>query len=222
MDAQGNTLVPILGPMLDGTSGTAAIPMGGGWERAIGPMQFLPSTWSIWGGGGNPNNVYDAALAAGRYLCAGGWNLSDPAQQVAAVFSYNHSDSYVQLVLTWAYAYRGGVSPLPPRTLPAHQHTTAAHRSPARPSGHPAPARGSSPSAKPTPPSHPRSSGPASPPPSPGTTPPATPSPAPTSASPDPSPVPPTPSPSPTPSPTAPATSPTSTTSATASPSASG
>jgi hypothetical protein len=226
VDAQGNTLVPILGPVLDGTNGTAAIPMGGGWERAIGPMQFLPSTWSIWGGGGNPNNVYDAALAAGRYLCAGGRNLSDPAQQVMAVFSYNYSDSYVQQVLAWAYAYRGGVNPLPPRTLSPGRRNPAAHRSSGRPSGHLAAARGSSPSAKPTttPPSHPRSSSPASPPPSPGTTHTATPSPTPTSASPAPSPAPPPPppSPSPTPSPTTPATSPTSTTSATASASPSG
>ncbi|HYZ57319.1 MAG TPA: hypothetical protein VE733_27975, partial [Streptosporangiaceae bacterium] len=212
VDAQGTTLVPILGPVLDGTNGTAAIPMGGRWERAIGPMQFLPSTWIIWGGGGNPNNVYDAALAAGRYLCAGGRNLSSPAQQVAAVFSYNYSDSYVQQVLTWAYAYRGGVHPLPPRKLPPSRRKPAAHHSPARPSHRPAPAAGSSPSGKPTTtsPPHPRSSSPVSPPPSPRTTPPAPPSPSPTSASPAPSPAPPPPppppSPSPTPSPTAPAT----------------
>lgn len=165
VDARGNTLVPILGPMLDGTNGTAAVPAsGGGWQRAIGPMQFLPSTWNSWGGG-NPNNVYDAALAAGHYLCAGGWNLSDPAQQVMAVFSYNHSDSYVQQVLTWAYAYAGGVNPLPLRALPPGGHNPAAHRSPARPSHRAASTGRSSSSRKPTTssPSHPRSSSPASP-----------------------------------------------------------
>ena len=164
VDAQGNTLVPILGPVLDGTSGNAAIPgSGGGWERAEGPMQFIPSTWSIWGHGGNPNNVYDAALTAGRYLCAGGGNLSTSAGQVAAVFSYNHSDSYVQQVLARAYAYSGGVHPLPSRTLPPGGRKTAARHSPGHPSSHPA--RGSSPSKKPTAtsPSHPRPSSPASP-----------------------------------------------------------
>jgi hypothetical protein len=228
VDAQGNTLVPILGPVLDGTNGSAAIPMGGGWERAIGPMQFLPSTWSIWGGGGNPNNVYDAALAAGRYLCAGGRSLSDPAQQVAAVFSYNHSDSYVQLVLTWAYAYRGGVNPLPSRPLPASSGKLAAHHSPARPPRRPAPARGSSPSRKATKspsgsPSPSRTS--ASPSPSPSATPTATPSPSPTAASPAPTPSTTSPSPSPSATSTSPASSSppaTSPTTATPSPSASG
>ncbi|HEX9339324.1 MAG TPA: lytic transglycosylase, partial [Pseudonocardiaceae bacterium] len=125
VDQQGNTLRPILGPELDGQHGYARLPaiLGGRWtgdtvwERAVGPMQFLPSTWLEWGGGGNPNNVYDSALAAGKYLCNGGRNLSDPAQQAAAVFSYNHSDSYVKIVLIWANAYRNGVTPLPETTV---------------------------------------------------------------------------------------------------------
>ena len=121
VDTNGTTLRPILGPELNGGNGFAALPaINGGqwtgdavWQRAVGPMQFLPSTWLEWGNGGNPNNVYDAALAAGRYLCADGRDLSQPAQQAAAVFSYNHSDSYVQIVLVWANAYRNGVTPLP-------------------------------------------------------------------------------------------------------------
>lgn len=182
VDAQGNTLTPILGPVLDGTNGTATLlASGGGWQRAIGPMQFLPSTWSVWGGGGNPNNVYDAALAAGRYLCAGGWNLSDPAQQVMAVFTYNHSDSYVQLVLTWAYAYAGGVNPLPMRMLPLSGPNPVTQPSSAHPFHRPGSAgsaarssssasSGSSSSTQPTTssPSDPRSSSPTSPPPTPG------------------------------------------------------
>ncbi|HEX4724096.1 MAG TPA: hypothetical protein VH333_16385, partial [Pseudonocardiaceae bacterium] len=125
VDQQGNTLRPILGPELNGQHGYAALPaiLGGRWtgdpvwQRAVGPMQFLPSTWLEWGGGGNPNNVYDAAVAAGKYLCNGGRDLSVPAQQAAAVFSYNHSDSYVQIVLVWANAYRNGVTPLPETTV---------------------------------------------------------------------------------------------------------
>jgi membrane-bound lytic murein transglycosylase B len=127
VDLQGNTLRPILGPELDGTSGFAAIRSSDGgkwtgdsvWERAVGPMQFLPSTWREYGANGNPNNVYDAAAAAGRYLCAGGRDLSDPALQAAAVFSYNHSDRYVQIVLIWAHAYAAGVTPLPETPVPA-------------------------------------------------------------------------------------------------------
>jgi membrane-bound lytic murein transglycosylase B len=124
VDAKGNTLRPILGPELNG-HGFAAIPasLGGRWtgdpvwQRAVGPMQFLPSTWLQYGGGGDPNNMYDSAIAAGKYLCNGGRDLSDPQQQAAAVFSYNHSDSYVQIVLIWANAYRNGVTTLPETTV---------------------------------------------------------------------------------------------------------
>ncbi|HKN96767.1 MAG TPA: lytic transglycosylase, partial [Pseudonocardiaceae bacterium] len=140
VDANGTTLQPILGPELNGQNGFAAIPaiLGGRWtgdpvwQRAVGPMQFLPSTWLTWGRGGNPNNVYDSALAAGRYLCAGGGNLSQPADEAAAVFSYNHSDSYVRIVLIWANAYRQGVTPLP--------EVVAAPEGPA-PSNRPLPSR---------------------------------------------------------------------------------
>jgi hypothetical protein len=126
VDANGNTLRPILGPVLDGSGGFAAVPdtdhgvYDGNttWDRAVGPMQFLPSTWREYGQGGNPNNVFDAAAAAGRYLCSGGGNLADPTQQAIAVFSYNHSDSYVRLVLIWANAYRQGVTPLPETVVP--------------------------------------------------------------------------------------------------------
>lgn len=132
VDAAGNTLRPILGPVLNGTNGSAAIPATPNsyqwtgdptWERAVGPMQFLPSTWQEYGAGGNPNNVFDAALAAGRYLCNGGRDLADPAQQAIAVFSYNHSNSYVAEVLLWANAYAKGVTPLA-ETVVTPQPTT--------------------------------------------------------------------------------------------------
>lgn len=127
VDAFGNTLGPILGPRLDGSPGVAAIPdtdqgvLDGDtvWDRAVGPMQFIPSTWRSFGvdgngdGVANPNNIYDSTIAAGLYLCAGGVNLSDPIQLQAAVFRYNHSASYVDVVLRWAHAYLTGVIPIP-------------------------------------------------------------------------------------------------------------
>ena len=120
VDASGNTRGPILGPRLDGSSGMAAIPdtdhgmLDGDtvWDRAVGPMQFIPSSWRSWGIG-NPNNIYDSTLTAGRYLCAGGGDLSKPAQLQAAIFDYNHSATYVSLVLQWAHAYQTGVLPTP-------------------------------------------------------------------------------------------------------------
>ncbi len=120
VDATGNTLGPILGPRLDGSPGVAAIPdtdhgaLDGDtvWDRAVGPMQFIPSSWRQWGVG-NPNNIYDSTLAAGRYLCAGGTNLSDPTQLQAAIYRYNHSATYVSVVLQWANGYLSGVVPQP-------------------------------------------------------------------------------------------------------------
>ncbi|MGH3629721.1 MAG: lytic transglycosylase domain-containing protein [Sciscionella sp.] len=125
--ANGDTLRPILGPRLTGAGDNAAIADTDGgrwdgdrvWDRAVGPMQFLPSTWVRYGAGGNPNNVFDAALAAGRYLCAGRLDLSVPADQARAIFSYNHSDTYVRLVLRWADAYARGVTPRQEETVQA-------------------------------------------------------------------------------------------------------
>lgn len=121
---------PILGPVLDGTAGNAAIrDTDGGaldgdpiWDRAVGPMQFLPGTWAAYGadadgdGVADPQNIRDATLAAGRYLCAGGGDLSDPAQLYVAVFSYNRADWYVRAVLAGAagYARQGGGAPALP------------------------------------------------------------------------------------------------------------
>ena len=127
LDAFGNTRGIILGPRLDGSPGVAAVPdtdhgvLDGDtvWDRAVGPMQFLPSTWRQWGvnarghGVADPNNIYDATVTAGRYLCAAGADLSDPTQLQAAVYRYNQSWDYVTLVLQWAHAYLTGVIPTP-------------------------------------------------------------------------------------------------------------
>lgn len=120
IDAAGNALPRILGPALDG-NGFAAIPDTEGgvwdsdpvWDRAVGPMQFIPSTWARWGADGNgdgatdPNNIDDAALAAGRYLCASGSMLTGEGWR-AAIFSYNHLNSYVDAVAAEANRYAQG------------------------------------------------------------------------------------------------------------------
>ncbi|TQM30771.1 transglycosylase protein with SLT domain [Nocardia bhagyanarayanae] len=118
-DAAGTTVTPIFGPALDGTlPGNEVIKAAdGGYVRAIGPMQFLPGTWSLYAADGNgdgvsdPHNVFDASLAAGKYLCSGGLNLRDPAQELRAVLRYNNSMSYAANVLSWSTAYRTGGSP---------------------------------------------------------------------------------------------------------------
>ena len=84
------------------------------WDRAVGPMQFIPGTWKSAGvdsdndGKKNPQDIDDAATAAGVYLCAGSGDLStDPGARTAA-HRYNHSDSYVDLVMEISEAYGNG------------------------------------------------------------------------------------------------------------------
>ncbi|AOW94336.1 lytic transglycosylase [Rhodococcus sp. WMMA185] len=127
-DSIGTTLTPILGPLLDGrVAGNMVIrdTDGGAMDgdsvhdRAVGPMQFIPSTWAKYASDGNadgvadPNNVFDSSLAAGRYLCSGGIDLSDPHQEAAAVLRYNNSAAYVSDVITWSNAYKRGEIPTP-------------------------------------------------------------------------------------------------------------
>ncbi|WP_327729241.1 MULTISPECIES: lytic transglycosylase domain-containing protein [unclassified Streptomyces] len=129
VDANGTTLSPILGPVLNGNGFAKITDTDGGaydgdtvHDRAVGPMQFIPSTWESWGSDGNgdgkkdPNNIYDAALAAGRYLCAGGRDLSVTPQLHAAILSYNHSQAYLNTVLKWLEYYREGTYAVPDGT----------------------------------------------------------------------------------------------------------
>ena len=67
-------------------------------------MQFEPSTWALYGDGGNIMNPDDAIPAAARLLVASG----APGNLQQAIFAYNHSESYVQLVLSWAARYSAG------------------------------------------------------------------------------------------------------------------
>jgi hypothetical protein len=150
---------PITGPPLDGR-GVASIPDSDGgrwdgdttWDRAVGPMQFIPTTWRSLGRDGNgdrvadPNNLFDAAVSAAGYLClSGGGDLGDPARLRQAIYSYNHSWPYVDAVLGWARLYQSGVAVAPgvpggpaaptttepaaaPSTTPTTQPTTTSRR----------------------------------------------------------------------------------------------
>lgn len=131
-DSRGTAVTPIYGPALDGTlPGNEVIVQTvqagrAEYARAMGPMQFLPGTWSRYASDGDgdgkadPQNVYDAALGAARYLCSGGLNLRNQSQVLTAILRYNNSMAYAQNVMGWAGAYATGVEPvaLPPITGP--------------------------------------------------------------------------------------------------------
>lgn len=110
---------PIIGVPLDGTPGVrkiadtdgGAIDGDSSQDRAVGPFQFIPSTWRKWStdgngdGKGDPQNLDDASMAAARYLCAGGKDLSSGKGWWSAVFSYNNSVQYGQQVYALAETY---------------------------------------------------------------------------------------------------------------------
>ncbi len=115
----GHSSTPILGPALDGTGEFAAIAAtpesalwhgDDEWDHAVGPMQFIPSTWRTWqvdgdgDGTADPNDLDDAALAAARYLCQSG-DLLAGDNWSRSIFSYNHSLDYVLNVYTAADSY---------------------------------------------------------------------------------------------------------------------
>ncbi|WP_330303829.1 MULTISPECIES: lytic murein transglycosylase [unclassified Streptomyces] len=151
VDASGTTYSPILGPVLNGNgfanisdTDNGAYDGDSTHDRAVGPMQFIPSTWAWAGRDGNgdgkkdPNNVYDAALAAGHYLCRFDHDMSVQSQMNASILSYNNSTAYLNTVLSWLEYYRKGTHEVPDGTgtLPSHSSddTSGANPSPSSPS----------------------------------------------------------------------------------------
>ena len=121
LDVSGDVAPPIRGPALDGEGGRQAIPDTDGgkldgdatWDRAMGPLQFIPDTWRELGRDGNsdgvadPDNLYDAALTAAAHLCLREpGNYSDRGALRAALVRYNASGTYADAVLEWVDRYR--------------------------------------------------------------------------------------------------------------------
>ncbi len=115
----GETKPPIYGVPLSGEHGTeqladtdgGALDGDGQWDRAVGPLQFVPDTWAQWGADGNgdgvrdPQQLDDAALAAARYLCHVGGDLTVPENWIAAVGAYNSPVDYINRVAAASNVY---------------------------------------------------------------------------------------------------------------------
>jgi membrane-bound lytic murein transglycosylase B len=117
--ADGTSRPPIVGVPLDGAPGLMTIADTDGgrldgdtrYDRAVGPMQFIPSTWARSGADGdgdgrkNPFDIDDATAAAAGYLCAGGRDLTTSRGWTQAVLSYNRTAAYVRSVYAYADGY---------------------------------------------------------------------------------------------------------------------
>ena len=103
LDSAGVAQPGIIGIALDGRNGTARIMDSDRgrldrdtvFDRAVGPMQFIPSTWRVFGlyadgdGVKHPQDLADAATSTGIYLCSGPGDLNLPHDLSAAIRLYN-------------------------------------------------------------------------------------------------------------------------------------
>ncbi|MFV8130944.1 lytic transglycosylase domain-containing protein [Streptomyces syringium] len=133
--SDGSTEKPIRGPRLTGGQFAEIRDTDKGrwdgdteYDRAVGPTQFIPSTWEMSGADGNgdgikdPNNIFDAALGTAHYLCANNRDLNSSADLDKAVLSYNQSREYVTAVLAWMRTYQSGNVGTVPDNIPTTPH----------------------------------------------------------------------------------------------------
>ncbi|MGW5878994.1 C40 family peptidase [Nocardiopsis terrae] len=127
VSASGDVRPKMIGPPLDGSGeGGNTTPHidsdSGAWDgdarfdRAVGPMQFIPTTWTTHGLDGNddgvadPHNIHDAVWSAAVYLCVSHpdgepVDFTDPDHLEAALLRYNRVQWYVDKVVGHIEAY---------------------------------------------------------------------------------------------------------------------
>lgn len=139
LDLNGTVRPGIYGLPLDGSDGTAlvrdtdhgSLDRDPAYDRAVGPMQFIPSTWRRVGvdangdGAKDPQNIGDAATATAVYLCSGPGDLTDDSTLTAAILRYNNSMDYAERVTSIAEGYRRGYSVIPATPLPSSAFSAA-------------------------------------------------------------------------------------------------
>ncbi|MEV6602269.1 murein transglycosylase [Actinoplanes sp. NPDC051346] len=123
LGVDGSVSPPIFGLPLDGKGGRQLIrdsdqgvlDKDAQFDRAMGPLQFIPTTWNEVSAGNavdadnngvsDPNDIDDAALATAVYLCKGGRDLSKADAWWDAILSYNAVRPYAQKVFDAANEY---------------------------------------------------------------------------------------------------------------------
>lgn len=113
---------PLVGVELNGAPGVSnVLDTDGGtldgdakFDRAIGPMQLLPAVWQEFAedadrdGKKDPQNIFDAALTAGKFLCSGNLDLSTEQHKKQALVRYDKTAGFAEQVVKVATAYEGG------------------------------------------------------------------------------------------------------------------
>ncbi len=131
LDADGTATPGIFGVALDG-EGVALIPDSDGGEidgdpdldRAVGPMQLIPEAWRNWHVDGgddgveDPQNIYDAVLAAANYLCRASSAFDTEEGWRAGIRSYNVPEHYLGTVARYAVRYAEAVRAPTPAPTP--------------------------------------------------------------------------------------------------------
>ncbi|WP_236028705.1 lytic transglycosylase domain-containing protein [Paractinoplanes lichenicola] len=119
LSTDGTALPAILGLPLDGKGGRQLIPdtdrgaldQDTTYDRAVGPMQFIPATWNSYkvdadnNGIADPNDIDDAAMTAAKYLCQNGRDMSRADSWWDSILTYNAVRPYAQKVFDAANDY---------------------------------------------------------------------------------------------------------------------
>lgn len=123
LKVSGRTTRRIIGPPLDGVEFLAIPDTDSGnldgdleWDRAVGPMQFIPGSWRIFSSDGDgdgvkdPHNIYDSTVAAAKHLCNSVRGITSGGQFRRALLGYNRSSEYGATVERFARRYGADIA----------------------------------------------------------------------------------------------------------------